>query len=69
MPVLFIDDDIIQQEEIQKIKTTNTIGSGDAFTAGLAFKLDQGLGLKEAIIFGIECGSKNAALLKPGVIR
>lgn len=70
MPVLFIDDiGIIQEEEIQKIKTVNTIGSGDAFTAGLAFKLNQGYGIKEAVRFGIECGSKNAALLKPGVIR
>ena len=70
MPVLFIDDNgIIQEEKVHKIKPVNTIGSGDAFTAGLAYKLDQGSGLKDAVEFGIECGSKNAALLRPGVIR
>ncbi len=70
MPVLFIDDNgIIQEEKIHKIEPVNTIGSGDAFTAGLAFKLNQKSSLKEAVKFGIECGSKNAVLLKPGVIR
>ncbi|MCK5201741.1 MAG: tagatose-6-phosphate kinase, partial [Spirochaetales bacterium] len=70
MPVLFIDDNgIIQEEKVHKIKPVNTIGSGDAFTAGLAFKLNHGSGINEAVRFGIECGSKNAALLRPGVIR
>ncbi|MCK5200557.1 MAG: tagatose-6-phosphate kinase, partial [Spirochaetales bacterium] len=70
MPVIFIDNDaVIREEKIRTVKTINTIGSGDAFTAGLAFKLNQELSLKEAVRFGIECGSKNAALLKPGVIR
>ncbi|MCK5674810.1 MAG: tagatose-6-phosphate kinase [Spirochaetales bacterium] len=70
MPVIFIDDKgVVREVKIEKIKPINTIGSGDAFTAGLAFKLNQKASLQEAVLFGVECGSKNAALLKPGVIR
>ena len=70
MPVIFIDDKgVVREVKIEKIKPINTIGSGDAFTAGFAFKLNQKASLQEAVLFGVECGSKNAALLKPGVIR
>lgn len=70
MPVLYIDSDaVIKEEEIRQVKTVNTIGCGDAVTAGLAYKLNIGANLDEAVRFGIECGSKNAALLRPGVIR
>ncbi|MDR2471588.1 MAG: PfkB family carbohydrate kinase [Treponema sp.] len=47
----------------------NTVGSGDAFTAGLAAALEDRLPLREAILQGIRCGGLNAGLLKPGVIR
>jgi len=52
----------------ETIKPINTIGSGDAFTAGLAWKISQGEALKEAIEFAHICGAKNARLLRPGVI-
>lgn len=69
MPVLYIDSDaVIKEEEIRLVKTVNTIGCGDAVTAGLAFKLVLGKNLEEAVRFGIDCGSKNAALIRPGVI-
>jgi len=70
MPVIFINNEAeIKEEDIVPVETVNTIGCGDAVTAGIAFKLNQGKSLHEAVIFGIECGSKNAALLRPGVIR
>ena len=70
MPVLFIDcGAVIKEEKIHPVKVINTIGSGDAVTAGIAFTLNQGKSLEEAVKFGIECGAKNAALPKPGVIR
>ncbi len=70
MPVIYIDNKgSISEEKIDIIKPVNTIGSGDAFTAGLAFKINQKASLQEAVLFGVECGSKNAALIKPGVIR
>jgi 1-phosphofructokinase family hexose kinase len=70
MPVLYIDNKaVIKEEEIFPVKTVNTIGCGDAFTAGIVFELHQAKSLEKAVKFGIECGSKNAALLRPGVIR
>ncbi|MDA3938477.1 MAG: PfkB family carbohydrate kinase [Spirochaetia bacterium] len=70
MPVIFMTETgSILEEKIRLVKPINTIGSGDAFTAGLAFKLNQKASLKEAVLFGAECGSKNAGLLRPGVIR
>jgi len=70
MPVIYIDEkNQIFEEKVKIVKPVNTIGSGDAFTAGLAFKLNQKASLQEAVLFGLECGSKNAALIKPGVIR
>jgi 1-phosphofructokinase/tagatose 6-phosphate kinase len=49
-------------------KPLNTIGSGDAFTAGLAAALGRGASLREAVAEGCRCGKLNAALLRPGVI-
>ena len=70
MPVIYIDNEVvIKEEEIHPVKTVNTIGCGDAVTAGIAFKLHQHKSLEEAVKWGIECGAKNAALLRPGVIR
>ncbi len=69
MPVIYIDNaGTIRKEIIPGTNTINTIGSGDAFTAGLAYSLNKGPELENGVKFGIECGSKNAALLKPGVI-
>jgi 1-phosphofructokinase/tagatose 6-phosphate kinase len=49
-------------------KPLNTIGSGDAFTAGLAAALGKGASLRDAVAEGCRCGTLNAALLRPGVI-
>ncbi|MCD6396114.1 MAG: tagatose-6-phosphate kinase [Spirochaetaceae bacterium] len=69
MPVIYINNKAeVKEEDIVPVKIVNTIGCGDAVTAGIAFKLNQGKSLHEAVKFGIECGSKNAALLRPGVI-
>ncbi|MDR1144455.1 MAG: PfkB family carbohydrate kinase, partial [Spirochaetaceae bacterium] len=54
---------------VEAVPPVNTIGSGDAFTAGLAAALDDGLPLGEAVARGVRCGSLNAGFLKPGVIR
>ena len=52
----------------QAVKPVNPIGSGDAFTAGLAAALLDGAGFREAIAEGIRCGALNAGFIKPGVI-
>ncbi len=53
----------------ETIKPINPIGSGDAFTAGLAWSLSKEKPLPEAIDFAHSCGTKNARLLRPGVIE
>jgi 1-phosphofructokinase/tagatose 6-phosphate kinase len=61
--------------DIQRVKTVNTTGCGDAFTAGLATALEDGwfagqpLNFREAISEGCRCGALNAGLVRPGVIR
>jgi 1-phosphofructokinase/tagatose 6-phosphate kinase len=53
----------------EPVEPLNTIGSGDAFTAGLAAALEEGASLPEAVAEGSRCGALNAVLLRPGVIR
>ena len=55
--------------DIQPVKAVNTIGCGDAFTAGLACALDNGANFEDAINEGIRCGALNAGFLRPGVVR
>jgi fructose-1-phosphate kinase PfkB-like protein len=55
--------------EVQPVKAVNTTGCGDAFTAGLAAALEEGIGFREAINEGCICGALNAALVRPGVVR
>jgi len=55
--------------EVRPVKAVNSIGCGDAFTAGLAAALEDGAGFREAISEGARCGALNAALVRPGVIQ
>jgi fructose-1-phosphate kinase PfkB-like protein len=57
------------EADSQAVKPVNTIGCGDAFTAGLACALKDGAGFSEAIAEGIRCGALNAGLFRPGVIQ
>jgi len=60
--------------EIQPVKAVNTIGCGDAFTAGLAATLADCGGWEDsekfnmAIHEGIRCGALNAGVERPGGI-
>jgi len=62
-----------REEELESpargVTPVNTIGCGDAFTAGLAHVLARGGGMAAALKKGTDCAAANAALLKPGVIR
>jgi 1-phosphofructokinase/tagatose 6-phosphate kinase len=68
-PIWCIENGQLQEFPVDYCKPLNTTGSGDAFTAGLASALEDGLPLKEAIAEGARCGKLNAGLLRPGVIR
>ena len=68
-PVWFTDGDGLGECPVGAAPVVNTVGSGDAFTAGLAAALDDGLPLAEAVANGARFGGLNAGLLRPGVIR
>jgi len=63
------DADGFFEIEFQPVKTVNSTGCGDAFTAGLAAALEDGEVFREAINNGCKCGALNAALVRPGVVR
>jgi len=55
--------------EFTPVEPVNSIGCGDAFTAGLAAAINEGSGFREAIAEGARCGKLNALLIRPGVIH
>ncbi|MDR2048787.1 MAG: PfkB family carbohydrate kinase [Treponema sp.] len=68
-PVWYAAGGVFAECPVESIPPVNTIGSGDAFTAGLAAALDDGLPFAGAVARGVHCGGLNAGFLKPGVIR
>jgi tagatose 6-phosphate kinase len=52
-----------------KVNAVNSVGSGDAFTAGLAAALVDGQPLPEACRLGAACGAANALTLMAGDVR
>jgi tagatose 6-phosphate kinase len=50
------------------VKAVNPIGSGDAFAAGLAVALEQGLPPAEAYALASACGAANAMTTRAGVV-
>ncbi len=54
---------------VPKIAAVNTIGSGDAFTGGLAVALSQGRDLPLAACLGAACGAANALTLLAGEVH
>jgi tagatose 6-phosphate kinase len=64
--VLALDEEALWRVYPPKIKTVNPIGSGDAFTAGLVWRLLQGGPLGEACRWGTATGAANALSAMPG---
>ena len=67
--IIAADSETFFELKINPVKAVNTIGCGDAFTAGLVSAIEDGAGFREAIDEGCRCGALNAALVKPGVIK
>ncbi|MDR3356870.1 MAG: PfkB family carbohydrate kinase [Spirochaetaceae bacterium] len=68
--VWYFDESGMGECPVEKRIPVNTIGSGDAFSAGLSAALfEDGLPFAQAVAQGVHCGSLNAGFLKPGVIR
>jgi fructose-1-phosphate kinase PfkB-like protein len=67
--IIAADGKTFFEVKINPVKAVNTIGCGDAFTAGLASAIEDGEDFRKAIDEGCICGALNAALIRPGVIR
>jgi 1-phosphofructokinase family hexose kinase len=67
--VLFSRNGSINSMIPPEIVPVNSVGSGDAFCAGLSFKLANGSSLEDAVAEGARCGAVNAGLLKPGTLK
>jgi 1-phosphofructokinase/tagatose 6-phosphate kinase len=68
-PLWYAEKGQLAEYAFESVEAFNTTGSGDAFTAGLAAALEEEGSLADAVAEGVRCGSLNAALLRPGVIR
>lgn len=69
LPTLFFDGDGVRSLPVPNVTPVNTIGSGDAFTAGLASALGAGGSIEAAVRKGQECGALNALQILVGTIR
>ncbi|MCL2878657.1 MAG: PfkB family carbohydrate kinase [Treponema sp.] len=58
----------LEEYPIEAAAAVNPIGSGDAFTAGLAGAFMDGASFQEALAEAARCGRLNAMFLKPGTI-
>ena len=65
-PALAFDGKIFRRIISPRIKAANPIGSGDAFTAGVVWRLLRGDDLGEACRWGAAAGAANALTLMPG---
>ncbi len=66
--VFYIQDGTVVEKAVEAVTPVNTIGCGDAFTAGLAYGINRGFPLSRSVEIGIACGRANALNLKPGTI-
>jgi len=67
--VLFCCNGEVLEKEVIPLTPVNSIGSGDSFTAGLAFGASCRLPLSESLDIAVDCGRRNALQIKPGSIH
>jgi 1-phosphofructokinase family hexose kinase len=67
--VLLQNGEKVERVPAPILEPVNTIGCGDAFTAGLAWSRHQNLDLVSAVAKGMECARLNALLIHPGTIK
>eukprot|EP00667_Euglena_gracilis_P017057 EG_transcript_17914 len=69
-PTLYTtDQDTVGELLPEVLEPVNTIGCGDAMTAGVLFALATGQTTEEAVALGHRCAKQNAQHLRPGVIQ
>jgi tagatose 6-phosphate kinase len=68
-PALAFDGKMFRRIIVPRIRPVNPIGSGDAFTAGVVWRLLRGDDLGEACRWGAAAGAANALTLLPGELN
>jgi 1-phosphofructokinase family hexose kinase len=66
---LYMNQKQVDSMAAESIQPVNTIGCGDAFTAGLASNWRRNRDIEKAVQKGMECAKMNALLIKPGTIK
>lgn len=64
-------DTWVQEEEayavpVERVEAVNTIGCGDAFTAGMAAALEAGRTIRDAVAYATTLAARNARSVHPG---
>ncbi len=68
-PAMCVADGRVEHVSAQCIAPVNTIGSGDAFTAGFASAYLRGRDVVTAVAHAHDCAAKNALLVRPGYLH
>jgi len=68
-PALAFDGKVFRRITTPRIQVVNPIGSGDAFTAGVVWRLLRGDDLGEACRWGAAAGAANALTPMPGELN
>jgi 6-phosphofructokinase 2 len=61
---MLITRDEIYRVSPPKVKVKSTVGAGDSMVAGIVYSLTKGSNLKQALQYGVACGT--AATMNPG---
>ncbi len=65
---LYLDGDEVRSAKPPRLEPVNTIGCGDAFTAGFVLSWTTGAGIEQAVVEGNRVAGLNARQLRPGTI-
>lgn len=65
-PLWAYHDGAFIEREVKNVRAINTIGCGDAFTAGFAFAVAKEESFEIALETGLDAASRNAQVFRPG---
>lgn len=68
-PVLYLEDGKVKSVVPGQVLPVNTIGCGDAFTAGFIHMYFRSRDITKAVRHALECARRNALTLRPGQLK
>lgn len=67
-PIWYYDGVSLREAPVEKVEAINTIGCGDAFTAGMVDGLLENGDMQQSVAKGVHYGALNAVNIRPGSI-